>query len=57
MREDNDQYWNNASISQNDNGTDGDVAVGRAQVSQPIDVELSIRLSQQSIGADDHVSN
>ena len=29
---------------------------GGAQASQPIDVELSIQLSQQSIGADNHIS-
>ena len=57
MLEAKDKYWNNAPISQNDNGIDGDVATGRAQASQPINVELSIRLSQQSIGAENHVSN
>ena len=57
MLEDEHGNRNNMLYSQNDIGIDGDCAAGRAYASQPINVELSIRLSQQSIGADDHVSN
>jgi len=54
MVEDKDGNGNNVPPSQNDISING--TAWRDQASQPINVELSIRVSQQSIGVDNRVS-